>query len=246
MKTTKYFLSILAITTMVISGYSQEISHELRSFNKIIASPRIHLVLEKGEQEGIRVVYSDVSENKINIEVKGSTLRIFLDDARVTDKLERVSRNQKRSVYEHASITAYVTYKELKHLEVRGQQEVVCRNPLSAKKFKLKAYGENEIELASLRTGYFKTSLYGENTLTISGGKADYQKYRLYGENKIDTRELKSFSTTTNIYGDSKVKLTSEDELKVNSFGESEIRYNGNASVSRGLVFGSTKISRIN
>jgi hypothetical protein len=246
MKAIKHILFIAAI--VMISGAAiaqEEISRELRSFDKVVASPRINLILEKGDQEGIRVVYAEISESKINIEVKGKTLRIYLDDARVIDKLERVSRGHKRSVYANASVTAYVTYRELRHLEIRGQQELTCKDPIKAKKFTLKAYGENEIELASIKTDFFKTALYGENRLKVNGGRADYQKYKLYGENKIDSRELKSFSATTTIFGESKIKLTTEDELKVNAFGESDVRYGGNAYVNRGLVFGEVKISRM-
>lgn len=237
---------VAAAMTILSGAFAQEIVQDLKPFSKIIASPHINLVLEKGDHESIRLVYNDVSAAKINIEVKGKTLKIYLDDARVTDKLERVGRHSKQSVYKGSSVTAYVTYKELKQLDVRGEQEVICRDQLTVKKFKLKAYGETEIEFAGLRTDYFKTSLYGQNKLRIRGGRADYAKYKLYGENKIDNRELISYSATTTIFGDSIVKITTEDELKVNSFGEADVRYAGNASVNRGLIFGETKITRMN
>jgi hypothetical protein len=247
MKTLKHIFALAALMTWVIaSAQAQEITQELKPFTKIITSPHVNLVLEQGDREGIRVVYNDIAQNKINIQVKGHTLHVYLDDARVTDKLERIDRRQKQSIYRNASVTAYVTYKELKQLQVRGSQEVICNNELIAKKFKLKAYGENQIEFASLKSENFKTSLYGENTLKIKGGRADYTKYKLYGENKIDTRDLTSYSATTTIFGESRVKLTTEDELKVNAFGEADVRYNGNASVNRGLVFGETKITRMN
>ena len=245
MKTISSLLLAIALTTTVAYG-QEEINRELSSFNKVVASPRINLVLQKGDQESIRLVYADVDASKINIQVKGHTLRIYLDDARVVEKNQRVSKHYKHSIYTDVNITAYVTYKEIKHLEIRGQQDVSCKDPLSAKKFTLKAYGENEIELASIKTEYFKTALYGENKVNVRGGRADYQKYKLYGENKIDTRALKSFSATTTIFGESKVKLSTQDELKVNSFGESEVRYNGDAHVNRGLVFGNASITRIN
>lgn len=247
MKALKNIFALVAIMTWIItSTQAQEITKDLKPFTKIIASPHINLILEKGDHEGIRVVYNEEAQDKINIEVKGHTLRIYLDDARITDKLERLGRHHKESAYRNASVTAYVTYKELKHLQVRGSQEVTCLNELSAKKFKLKAYGENEIEFASLKAEYFKTALFGENNLKIKGGRADYTKYKLYGENKIDTRDLTSYSATTTIFGESRVKLNTEDELKVNAFGEADVRYSGNASVNRGLVFGETKITRLN
>lgn len=227
-------------------SFAQEISRDLKSFSKIIASPKVNLILEKGDQESIRLVYNNVTPDKINIRVKGNTLRIYLDDAKVTEKLERINPEEKRSIYRDASLTAYVTYRELEHLEIRGNQELTCNGPILAERFTLKAYGENEINLASVKTGYMRTSLYGENDLKIKGGKAEYQKYKLFGENKIDTQDLKSYSATTNSFGESSIKLSTQDQLRINAFGESQISYNGNANVNKGLIFGNTKINKLN
>jgi hypothetical protein len=225
---------------------AQEISRELKSFNKIVISPKINLILEQGDQENIRLTYSNVDPSKINIKVQGNTLRVFLDDAKVAEKTYRTSGNEKRSIYHDASVTAYVTYTELEHLEIRGNQELTCNGPLKAERFTLKAYGENDINLASLKTEYLRTSLYGDNDLKIKTGKAEYQKYRLFGDNKIDTQDVKSFSATTTIFGESKIKLNTQDNLKVNAFGESQVSYNGNASVNKGLIFGKAQITKLN
>jgi len=229
----------------VLTASAQEISKELRSFNKVIVSPKINLILEKGDQESIRVAYTGVSEDKINIEVKGSTLRVYLDDARITERTRKIDDNRREGIYKDVVVTAYVTYRDLKALQIRGDQELTCNGALDAKKFTLKAYGENEIRLSSVFTGYFKTCLYGENDLKVKGGKADYQKYKVFGQNKIDTQALKSFATTTNIYGESKIKISTQDELKVNSFGESSVYYAGNADINRGLIFGTTRIEKL-
>ena len=239
------FTAALLILGVQLAMGQEEISRDLKSFSKVIVSPKINLILEKGDQESIRLAYSNVSPDKINIRVQGNTLRIYLDDAKVTEKLERINPNEKRSIYRDATLTAYVTYKELEHLEIRGNQELTCNGPISAERFTLKAYGENEIRLASVKTDYMRTSLYGENDLKIKGGKAEYQKYKLFGENKIDTQELKSYSATTNSFGESRIKLSTQDQLRVNAFGESQISYNGNADVNKGLIFGHTQINKL-
>mgnify|MGYP003576375323 CR=1 FL=1 len=240
-------LLLAALLTLTVQiAKAQEISRELKSFSKIVVSPKINLILEQGEQENIRLTYSNVDPSKINIKVQGNTLRVYLDEAKVAEKTYRTSGNQKRSIYHDASITAYVTYKELEHLEIRGNQELTCNGPLKAERFTLKAYGENDINLASLKTEYLRTSLYGDNDLKIKTGKAEYQKYKLFGDNKIDTQDVKSFSATTTIFGESKIKLNSQDNLKVNAFGESQVSYNGNASVNKGLIFGKAQITKLN
>jgi len=246
LRKTLFSTAIVLLALQFSFAQDQEISRDLKSFSKIVASPKVNLILEKGDQESIRLVYHNVSPDKINIQVKGNTLRIYLDDAKVTEKLERINPAEKRSIYHDASLTAYVTYTELEHLEIRGNQELICNGPIEAERFTLKAYGENEIRLASVRTDYMRTSLYGENDLKIKGGKAEYQKYKLFGENKIDTQEVKSYSATTNSFGESRIKLTTQDQLKINAFGESQISYNGDANVNKGLIFGNTKINKLN
>ena len=231
---------------VMLAQEATEITRKVQPFTRVIASPRVNLILKEGDEESVRLVYHRVDAEKINIEVRGKTLRLFLDDARVTEKLHRVSRWEKRSVYEDVSVTAYVTYRQLKHIEVRGRQELTVLSPIHAEKFKLKAYGQNEITFASLKVGYLKTHLFGENKLTVSGGRVDYQKYKLFGENRINTEELKSYTTVATIYGESKVRLNIQDQLRVNSFGESQVSYNGDADVSRGLIFGRTEIRKLN
>lgn len=223
----------------------KEISRDLKPFRKVVVSPKVNLILEQGDHESIRLVYSHVSADKINIKVHGHTLRVYLEDAKVTEPNERVSHG-KQSIYRDVVVTAYVTYKQLEHLEIRGNQELTCKSPLTAEKFVLKAYGENEITLASVKSDYLKTSLYGENKLRINGGKAEFQKYKLFGDNRIDTQELKSYSATANIFGESKLKLSTQDQLKVNAFGESQISYHGDANVNKGLIFGRTEINKLN
>lgn len=239
-------LSVALLLLAAQLSAAEEITRDLKSFRKIIVSPKVNLILEKGDKANIRLVYDNVSADKINIEVQGHTLRIYLDDAKVTERSERINDYEKRSMYHDAIVTAYVTYTELEHLEIRGNQELTCNGPIRAERFTLKAYGENEISLASVKTDYMKTSLYGENDLKIKGGKAEYQKYKLFGENKIDTQDLKSYSATMNTYGESRIKLSTQDQLRVNAFGESQISYNGDASVNKGLIFGHTRISKLN
>ena len=233
-----FFVSISILT------YGQEIKRDLKEFNRITVSPKINLILEQGSKESIRLVYNRVEPDKINIEVKGKKLKIYLDDARTIEKHEKTDYYNKQSIYRDVNITAYVTYVNLSELEIRGEQELTCLSPIRSENFALRAYGENDITLSHLKTANLQVSLYGENKLTIEDGKAQYQKYRLFGENKIDTRKLRSYSTKTTSYGSSRIKLNTDDELRVTAFGESKISYSGPAQVSKGIVIGENQINR--
>ena len=244
--TTTMQKSLILIIFLVIAGYAhaQDKEKALPPFSKIVASPRVNVVLQKGDRESIRLTYSNVSPENVNVIVTRNKLRIYLDHARVVEKQERTydDGNRRQSIYRNASVTAFITFRELKEIEVRGDQELTCQDEINVDKLKLRAYGETQIDLASLNTKKFKASLYGENNLKIRSGDAGHQVYRLFGENKIDTRGLNSTSASTRIYGEGRLSLTASKELVINAFGEPFIRVNGSPHINKGIVIGRANI----
>lgn len=235
-----------ALVCSPIYIFSQEIERSLSHFTRVVASPRIHVILNKGEEESIRLVYSGVSADKINMKVSAKTLRLYLDGARKFEhrKSSGMDDGRKERMYSGAIVTAYVTYRELDMLEIRGEQELTCNDPIHSEQFTLRAYGENEVTLASLRTDFFKAKLYGENRLSIRKGRATEQRYSLYGENRIDTRALRSKYTSTHIFGENSLKVSCREEMRIHAFGEPEIRVDGGAQINSRVVIGNASIER--
>jgi hypothetical protein len=229
--------------SIVASG--QELKKNLHPFEKVIVSPKINLVLTKGDQESIRLVYNNVSAGQINIYQSSRTLHIFLDDTRIVEKRKRIYENDHQrnvSVYKFAQVTAYVTYRELKNLEVRGEQEVSCDSLIVGDKFKLKAYGEAEIFLAGVETEKFKAVLYGRNKVKINSGNTEMQTFRLYGENRINTKSVANINASSRIYGEGKLTLTASNRFRLTSFGEPYIEVNGFPEIRKGIIIGNTRL----
>lgn len=246
----KYSLPVIVFVTLFIgtTAFSQEFEKNLPSFDKIIVSPKINLILTEGNTESVRMVYNNIPSDKINVEVKGNELHLYLDDARITEKHERINHNEyesKVSVYRNADLTAYVTYTNLKSLQVRGDQEVTCRGALTSEKFKLKAYGEAEITLESMHTEKFKAVAYGENKIKIIG-KADHQRYRLYGENKIDSRRFEGITISTTLYGEGRLSVNSKEEVHISAIGEPVIYVDGTSIINKGIIIGKVDIRNHN
>ena len=237
-------LFVLAATCISLSVLSQEINKDLTPFSRVIASPRVNLILTKGESESVRLVYHNVNENKINIDVHGKTLRIFLDNARKYERKapEKDADGLRQMMYADADVTAYVTYRDLDMLEIRGNQELSCMDHIEADAFTLRAYGENEIRFSSMKTGLFKAKLYGENNLRIRKGRTLEQKFMLYGENKIDTKGVRSDYIVTSIFGEGSLSVNSAEEVRIDAFGEPEIHVDGGAHINKRLVIGKASI----
>ncbi len=241
----KPLFTIFILLATVSSPSAQSLEKSVHHFNKIVVSPRINLVLVQGETESVKISYTKVDVSKINVKVKHNTLRIYLDGSRFMEKRKRVKKNdwvEKESVYTDASLTAYVTYRDLDKLVVRGEQEVDVEGAIKNRKFKLSAYGECSLALASLQTLKFKACLFGQHTLKIKSGIVDTQKYRLFGENTIDTQGIQSEEITSATYGESKLKFNARENLRVVTFGESDVLIKGGAHVHN-VSFGHSSVN---
>ena len=237
-----FFITITSILDLSAQSLEKNVPH----FKKVVASPRINLVMMQGETESVKINYVNVDASRINVTVKNKTLRIYLDGSRFTEKRKRVKKDgwvEKESMYRNASITAYVTYRRLDKLVVRGEQEVDVQSVVENKKFKLSAYGECDITMASLQTGKFKASMFGQHTLKIKSGVVDTQKYKLFGENKIDVQGIQSEEIASATYGESKLKFNAKENLRLVTFGESDVFINGSASVNK-FTFGNISVRK--
>lgn len=236
-------LIALALSCTLLQAQTEET--KLEAFDRIVASQYVNVILEKGDSESIRMVYSGVNPEVVNVKVKRKKLHIYLDDAKLVGKQEKIYYNgdrYTRSPYRGSSITAYITYRELRGLEIRGEEELVCNGAINADKFKLKVYGESEVTLSSLQAKRFKASIFGNNKIEIKAGAAEHQLYRLFGENKIDTQHLSSYTTASRIYGEGRLTINAQDELKITAFGEPEIRLSGSAHINKNIILGRADI----
>ena len=218
----------------------------LQHFDKIKVGPLVNVVLTEGAQEHIRIEYKGISPEKINYSVKGNTLNIYLDDAKYTVKTEEVNNNgykQKVPIYRGVEITAYVTYQNLKEMEIRGEEKVSCKDSIKSNKFKIRLFGESSVDLAYLDTDQLKVRLYGENSLGIRAGDSKVQKYRLFGENKIYTEGMSGDRVATSSFGENDLKIAATDRIKLWGFGDVKMQYSGDPLLKR-FVIGESHIDK--
>ena len=232
---------------MAISALWAQETRKLPAFDRVTVSPHINLVLTHGPAEDIRIVGENIDERKINAQVMDGALRLFLDEARIWPPQTRYQENGnrwKQSLYQDAEVTAYVTYRELNRLEIRGAQNVSVDSIPVSSKLKITLYGEATLSIGHVDTDKLKLSSFGENTVRILSGRANHQVYRMFGENKIDALGVESRTAFTRFYGEGKLRLRATEEVRLNSFGEPRLVLDGNPLIHRGIVVGETDVTR--
>ncbi|MDC6388228.1 DUF2807 domain-containing protein [Maribacter sp. PR1] len=242
----KLFITVFLFLSTMVFGQLKNIGTD--SFEKVIVSPHIAVTFVEGSTESVTIHTSTEPLDKLNIEVVGSTLRLYLDGAKTYTDSKKVKGDHydyKKPIYKGTVVTATVTYKTLKELSLRGEEKFVCESPLSGKEFKLKVYGESQIYMNSVDFDNLTTTIYGESYIELKNGTVKRQKITAYGETTVNALGVDSDEVKVVAYGEGSYRIAVNDRLKVTAYGEATIAYQGSPQVSKGIVIGEAKISPI-
>lgn len=246
MKNLKYIaVLVLAFTCQLVVAQTVK---NVQPFNKVIISPHIETTFVQGDEESVTILESTEPEEKINIEVNGNTLRVYLDDAKETTKQEKVIINgvkRKVPIYKNKVLTIVVTYKSIDELSLRGEQRTACESLIDVSTFKLKIYGESQVIFNEVNFKELDAAVYGESELTIEKGIVDNQNITVYGESVINLVEVKNKTSKLKAYGEAEFIVQASERIKFTAYGEAKLRYKGTANVDKGLSFGDSEIIRI-
>jgi hypothetical protein len=246
MQKLKFFVT--ALTVFSVKVIVAQVTTAVEHFDKVIISPHIEVTFVEGNEEGVTVEKSAVDKEKINIEVNGKTLRVYLDGAKELTKNKKVyddGYEQKQPIYKGTVVTATVTYKTMNDLSVRGEETQVCKSILQGDRFRLKIYGESHVILTEVNLVELQTTIYGESVLDIKSGSIDHQKYTTYGESKVNSLAVNSNTAKIVSYGESNFQLNTSKEIKITAIGEAKLEYKGNAVVNKGLHIGEMQIAKL-
>ena len=246
MQKIKYHLTVLLV--IVFNAAFSQTTTQVSHFDKVIVSPHIEINFVEGNEESVNIAQSTVSNDKINIEVNGNTLRIYLDGEKDIPKTKKTWENgykEKQSLYHGTVVTATVTYKTLNELSIRGEETQRCTSLLKGDKFRLKIYGESHVILTSVNLGELHATMYGESTLDVNSGWIDHQRYVAYGESHINSLQVNSNTAKITAYGESDFQVNTATEIKITAFGEAKLEYKGDAVVNRGLHIGEMQVAKI-
>lgn len=243
---TKLFFSSFVLFSIAMDAQIKHV--EVDPFEKVIISPHIAVTFVEGPETTVTVYNSTEPLEKFNIEVVGTTLRLYLDGAKTYTENEKVRGDEydyKKPLYKGTVINATVTYAQLQKLSLRGEEKFVCESPIKQSEFQLKLFGESRVYFNEVSLDRLITTIYGESYLELKEGKIDSQKITAYGETSVNTLDVETNNTKITAFGDGSYRIAVTDQLKITSFGEATIAYEGNPKI-KSMAIGDTTIQKIN
>jgi len=240
--------TVLFTFTLLKNSIAQQVK-AVESFDKVIISPHVKVTFVKGNTESVAIENCEVDTGKVNIILKGKTLRVYLDGAKEVTKNEKDSEyggNAKRPLYDGTILTVIITYKTIQDLSVRGEETILFKGKLEQDRFGLTMYGTCKMYMDEVLLKNMHTTVYGESYLEMKSGDITEQKFVAYGESKVNALAINNNITKATLYGESQLRLNAADLIKITSFGDSKIGYKGDPEIKHALHIGKTKIYRIN
>jgi len=236
---------ILAFVTCASRAQNGPVDH----FHKVIISPYIQVTFIQGNEESVTINRMNVDSNKLHVEVKGGTLRLYLDGAKDLPHQEKEYKEdggqQSHALYPNHTVIATVVYRKLDALSLRGAETYLCQSPLSADKFSLWVYGESKVVFTEVHIDRMYTRIYGESSMAIEAGAVNRQYYTCYGEGKINTTSIKGLEAKVTAYGEAEFKVNVSDRIKFTAFGEAKLRYMGNPAIVKGIQIGGVDVKKL-
>ncbi len=241
-----FLIVVILLNFGVVQGQIK--TFEVGSFDKIIVSPHISATFRKGDTESITVKNINIPIEKFKTELEGTTLRVFLEGARIFPKSEKEQQKNwknSHSVYDGTVANIEITYKNLQKLSVRGDETFVSEGVLKAEQFLLSVYGASRIYFDSVAIKKMKATVYGESYLKIKKGRIDEHKIVAYGECKVHALNIRNKEAKVICYGEGSFQLNVEETLKVTAYGEATVAYKGDPEIRKGVVIGEATIEKI-
>jgi hypothetical protein len=241
-----HFARILTAALLILAtGNSYGQTYNVDPFHKVVISPFIEATFIEGDQEQVVINSILVDLNKLQVETRNGTLRLYLEGAKEIPKSTRETRNTGRDLYPTHAVTATIYYKKLDALSLRGEEQFTCESPLSAKNFTLTLYGESVITFKKVQFDELHTTIYGESSVDIQSGSVNKQSYVCYGEGKVNSTAISGEQARLTAYGEAQFNMNVSDRIKLTSFGEAKLRYKGNPQIVKGIHIGEVDVARI-
>jgi hypothetical protein len=233
---------------MLLTGATYGQSRPVGHFHKVIVSPYIQVTFVQGDEESVTINHSIADSNKLHVEVRGGILRLYLDGAKNLphDQWDGSDGDgQRHRLYPNHAIVATVVYKKLNSLSLRGNENFLIQSPLSARKFRLREYGETAVILTEVHINKMHSTLYGECSVDIKAGVVNRQNFTCYGEGKINTTDITGQKAKVTSFGDSEFKVNVSDLIRITSFGDAKVCYRGNPDIVKGIHFGGVDVEKL-
>ncbi len=228
------FLSLFAVILVRAQQVNDPnaIVVEAKNFHGISVSNAFDVYLSQSNEEAVAVSASEPKyRDRIKVEVKDGILRITYD-------------NNFKWPHGNKKLKAYVSFKDIKSLDVSGACEVMVTGTIKTDVLSINLDGASDLKGEFVVKKDFSIDLNGASDMNVTNGSAENVKIRASGASNF-----KGFNLVTNICdakasGASDISITVNKELSAQASGASDVQYKGDAVMKDMRTSGAGSVSK--
>jgi hypothetical protein len=218
----KLIFLVLAVTLACYGAFAETVKIKTQPFNSILVGPGFDVKLQKGDEEKVMLKSDDYRVKEAVVEVVSGKLKVHMPG-----KISEFYNSE----YEDFRGRVIITYKKLEDIEVRTEGLLFCKDPIVSETLQIRLMGETRAYFSYIEAAELHTRIYGESEVVYENGKVALHKIKSFGESRMRAGGLNTKNTKLTAFGESNLILHAMDELKVTTFGESEVRYMGSPKI---------------
>jgi len=245
MKSSFLFIALL----LSITSYAQKIDKELGPFTKVLIGPGINIELIQSDEEHIHMVSDTELLHDISINVDNDELKVYFPykDFSFRDEDGEIAHGKyslENTPYEGIRVYGKLYFNDLKSVDFRGEEKLLCNGNIRSEDLTLKIYGDTQVKLNDFDVEKLTLKCYGENENEILHGNVWDFKITSYGERRVMTKGMRCENIKLTSFGESDIDVYAENSLKVRVLGEGNIRYKGDPQLKE-FSLGEADIQKI-
>lgn len=188
-------------------------TYNVQSFNSVYIEGAFKVVLEQGNQAGLRIKTDEDNFKYIDVQTDAQTL-----------SLKIIKKH-----FNFDELIIYLTFKDLERIDIQGGVSLETKGYIDLKDFSLHVEGGATVEM-NLKAN--KVKVVGEGGVKFElDGIADELDARLSGAGYLDAIDLKTKKCEVKIEGVGAGSVYATDLLDARISGFAKVRYKGNPQV---------------
>jgi hypothetical protein len=203
------FLAILPLFGIIAISQDRE-TRNLSHFDGISVSSAVEVILKHGTEEKAEVVVSGTDADNVITEVTGSDLKIHMRSGN----------------YHHVDATVFLTYKELKEIEISSAAKVQADEPIQANEMNIDVSSAGKGNV-NLNVGKLNVDISSAGNLDAKG-KASKQNVEVSSAGGYDGEELLCDETEVDVSSAGHARVCAAKSLNAEANSGGSIKYSGN------------------
>ncbi|WP_439482747.1 head GIN domain-containing protein [Cyclobacterium plantarum] len=213
MKAIRIPLLSLLIALLSLQVLAQNVeTRNLDYFKKLSTGGSWDVVIQKGDQPGVRLESRNLDLRRVKTEVKDQTLRVYLE----------------KGNYRNINLKVYVTFTELEAIRNSGSGDFKSLSAIVATDLDITVLGSGDASFSNLQARNLNVNLSGSGDMEVHAGEVDGIEIRQSGSGDFEGLDLLAQEASIRTSGSGDTAIGVSRIISVRGSGSGDVYYRGN------------------